>query len=90
MSLSKDNVSDMTKQAMGYQGGVYTANTSAITGDFIGFQVLADCIFTVLTAPNLTNAAAVVSNAQVFPVGYYPIEMTAYTLASGVVVAYRA
>ena len=90
MSLEKKNTNQLLRQSMGYQGAVYTADTDAVTGDFVGFYVLEDAVFSALTAPNLTGAADVVTNTQSWPIGYYAIEMTAYTLTSGVIIAVKA
>ena len=74
----------------GLSGGIYIADTTARTGDWLAIQVLADAKFSALTG-NITGAAnATEGSAPVIPAGTVLFgKFTAITLHSGRIIAYN-
>jgi hypothetical protein len=72
---------------LGEYGYQVTSNTTAITGNFIGFTVLSSsAVFTSITAINGTDLATI-SLYQGFTLR---ADITAYQLTSGIVIFYKA
>jgi hypothetical protein len=71
------------------QGGgrVITSASGAVTGNFRWVQVVTDTIFSVVTAPNLTDASGLQTITIPAGVGIGG-QITALTVTSGVVIAY--
>ena len=75
----------------GLSGGIYIADTTARTGDWLAIQVLADAKFNVLTGniADITNASE--ASAPVIPAGTVLFgKFTAIDLHSGRIVAYTS
>jgi hypothetical protein len=74
----------------GQGGGQVYSGTDAAVGPFRWVQTVGDTNFSVFTAPNITNASAKLINVSI-PAGIgIGGNITGFTLASGVVIAYRA
>jgi len=76
----------------GLSGGIYIADTTARTGDWLAVQVLADAKFSALTG-NITNgiANATSGSAPTIPAGNTLFgKFVAITLHSGRIIAYTA
>jgi hypothetical protein len=76
----------------GLSGGIYIADTTARTGDWLAIQVLADAKFHTLTG-NITNGIANTTDgsAPVIPAGTVLFgKFTAIDLHSGRIIAYTA
>jgi hypothetical protein len=72
----------------GQNGGqVITSASGAVTGTFRWVQVITDTVFSVFTAPNLTNATGLQTITVPAGVGIGG-RITALTVTSGVVIAY--
>jgi hypothetical protein len=71
------------------QGGgrVITLDSGAVTGTFRWVQVITDTVFSVFTAPNLTDASSLQTITIPAGVGIGG-RITALTVTSGVVIAY--
>ena len=77
-----------TKDRTGNLGAEVTTNTSAVTGSFSHIQVLEDATFSAFTATGDTGQAM---TGFAIPAGMIiGGNITAYTLASGKVRAYKA
>jgi hypothetical protein len=80
------------KVTNGLSGGIYIADTTARTGDWLAIQILADAKFHTLTG-NITNGIAneTVGSAPVIPAGTTLFgKFTAIDLHSGRIIAYTA
>jgi hypothetical protein len=75
----------------GLSGGIYIADTTARTGDWLAIQVLADAKFHTLTGNIADIANATDASAPVIPAGTILFgKFTAIDLHSGRIVAYTA
>jgi hypothetical protein len=75
----------------GLSGGIYIADTTARTGDWLAIQVLADAKFNVLTGNIADIANASEASAAVIPAGTVLFgKFTAIDLHSGRIVAYTS
>jgi len=75
----------------GLSGGIYIADTTARTGDWLAVQVLADAKFHTLTGNIADIANATEASAPVIPAGTVLFgKFTAIDLHSGRIVAYTA
>lgn len=75
------------RQVMGMGGVVFTSNTTPVTGNFRVIEVIEQANFSALTVENATGSAT----GWNFPAGTKIYgKITAYTLASGKVAAYKA
>lgn len=50
---------DVTLSTMGVKGSIVVTDTTAITGEFRAAHALTDCVFSVLTTPNVTKNGTV-------------------------------
>ena len=75
----------------GLSGGIYIADTTARTGDWLAVQVLADAKFHTLTGNIADIANATEASAPVVPAGTVLYgKFTAIDLWSGRIIAYTA
>ncbi len=75
----------------GLSGGIYIADTTARTGDWLAVQVLADAKFHTLTGNIADIANATEASAPVIPAGTVLFgKFTAIDLHSGRIIAYTA
>jgi hypothetical protein len=75
----------------GLSGGIYIADTTARTGDWLAIQVLADAKFHTLTGNIADIANATDASAPVIPAGTVLFgKFTAIDLHSGRIIAYTA
>lgn len=86
MSSFKD-INEDTSLSIGEYGAVYESGTTSVTGSFGAIQVLADAVFTSLTASNWSGdtLASLSVPAGITLFGGF----TAFQLTSGRVVAYK-
>ena len=95
-SLQNLTVQEAQNAALGQAGAIVETSTTAITGkSFIAFQMLEDTVFTALTPSDTTNGYGVGSyngdtlGSITIPAGMtIYCHLTAFTLASGKVIAY--
>lgn len=73
----------------GEYGCVVTSETDATTGDFYAIFMLADTVFSAMTAPRVTHATAIGDITHPKGEMWYVGDCTSFTLASGTVCAYR-
>ena len=73
---------------MSHEGGVVINDTTATTGNFGAIQVVADAVFSALTAPEYTNSADLLTITIAAGTVLYG-RFTAFTLTSGVVIAHN-
>jgi hypothetical protein len=78
---------NIDKQTFGQRGAKIVTDTSATTGDFCALQILEDATFSALTWPELegTFPTDVAISAGTVIYG----QITAFTLSSGKVLAYK-
>ncbi len=92
-SLLQQSASEAILSQAGLKGGVIITDTSVITGNFRIIQVLADTVFTTLTANHTTNGDSTQSVAADYGTLLSGMvifgKFTAITLASGRVIAYK-
>lgn len=74
--------------SLGQRGFVYSADTVLVTGNFAAIQIIADTVFSALTALNSTIGGLVGVTLTVGTVIYGPF--TSFNLSSGKVIAYKA
>jgi hypothetical protein len=76
----------LEQESLGKFGVVITNNTSLVTGNFIGFKVLINAVFTSINFINSTGSlAGITINAG----EEIAIPFTTYQLASGTIIAYK-
>ena len=73
---------------MSHQGGVVVDDTTATTGNFGAIQIKNDAVFTSITLPEYTDASKLQSITHAAEGVIYG-RCTAFTLASGVVIAHK-
>jgi hypothetical protein len=95
MAWNDENISpsvtgevDALLTSLGQRGFVYVGDTTAITGNFAAIQVIADAVFSAMTALNSTVGGLVGATLTAGTIIYGPF--TSFTLASGKVIAYKA
>lgn len=95
MAWNDENISpsvtgevDALLTALGQRGFVYVGDTTATTGNFAAIQVVADAVFSSLTALNSTVGGLAGATLYAGTIIYGPF--TAFTLTSGKVIAYKA
>ena len=77
---------NIDKQTFGQRGAKIVTNTAANTGEFCALQILEDATFSALTWPELEGALTGFS----IPAGTVIYgQITAFTLSSGKVLAYK-
>ena len=74
--------------ALGQRGFIYTDDTTLVNGNFAAIQIIADTVFSALTALNSTVGGLVGVTLTAGTVIYGPF--TSYDLTSGKVIAYKA
>jgi len=79
---------DASLVSLGQRGFVYVADTTATPGNFAAIQIIADTIFSSLTALNSTVGGLAGVTLTAGTIIYGPF--TAFTLTSGKVIAYKA
>lgn len=79
---------EQDKQAFGASGFVYTDDTNPVTGEFTVIDILEDTVFSAITAPNASGTALTSRSWKRGDKIY--TKVTAYTLTSGEVAAYRS
>jgi len=79
---------DAALVSLGQRGFIYTADTTLVQGNFAAIQVIADTVFSALTALNSTVGGLVGVSLPAGTIIYGPF--TSYDLASGKVIAYKA
>lgn len=88
ISPSVTQETDASLVSLGQRGFVYVGDTSATAGNFAAIQVIADAVFSSLTALNSTVGGLVGATLTAGTIIYGPF--TGFTLTSGKVIAYRA
>jgi hypothetical protein len=79
---------DAALVALGQRGFVYTDDTTLVNGNFAAIQIIADTVFSALTALNSTVGGLVGVTLPAGTIIYGPF--TSYDLTSGKVIAYKA
>ena len=79
---------DASLVSLGQRGFVYVGDTTATTGNFAAIQILADAVFSALSALNSTVGGLVGATLTAGTIIYGPF--TSFTLTSGKVIAYKA
>ena len=79
---------DAALVALGQRGFIYTADTTLVQGNFAAIQIIADTVFSALTALNSTVGGLVGVTLTAGTIIYGPF--TSYDLTSGKVIAYKA
>ena len=79
---------DAALVSLGQRGFIYTADTTLVEGNFAAIQIIADTVFSALTALNSTVGGLVGVTLTAGTIIYGPF--TSYDLASGKVIAYKA
>ena len=79
---------DAALVSLGQRGFVYTDDTTLVEGNFAAIQIIADTIFSALTALNSTVGGLVGVTLPAGTIIYGPF--TSYDLTSGKVIAYKA
>ena len=74
--------------SLGQRGFIYTADTTLVEGNFAAIQIIADTVFSSLTALNSTVGGLVGVTLTAGTIIYGPF--TSYDLTSGKVIAYKA
>ena len=74
--------------SLGQRGFIYTADTTLVEGNFAAIQIIADTVFSALTALNSTVGGLVGVTLTAGTIIYGPF--TIYDLTSGKVIAYKA
>jgi len=82
--------SNIDKQSFGQAGATFETGTTAVTGEFCAIAFIEDSIFTLLTWAE-QDGDDMSTGAVSFPKGFTIYgQITAFTLASGKVLAYKA
>jgi hypothetical protein len=79
---------DAALVSLGQRGFIYTADTTLVEGNFAAIQIIADTVFSALTALNSTVGGLVGVTLTAGTIIYGPF--TSYDLTSGKVIAYKA
>lgn len=79
---------DASLVSLGQRGFVYVGDTTATSGNFAAIQILADSVFSALSALNSTVGGLVGATLTAGTIIYGPF--TSFTLTSGKVIAYKA
>lgn len=79
---------DAALVALGQRGFIYTDDTTLVNGNFAAIQIIADTVFSALTALNSTVGGLVGVTLTAGTIIYGPF--TSYDLTSGKVIAYKA
>jgi hypothetical protein len=79
---------DAALVSLGQRGFIYTDDTTLVNGNFAAIQIIADTVFTALTALDSTVGGLVGVTLTAGTIIYGPF--TSYDLASGKVIAYKA
>jgi hypothetical protein len=79
---------DAALVSLGQRGFIYTDDTTLVEGNFAAIQIIADTIFSALTALNSTVGGLVGVTLTAGTIIYGPF--TSYDLTSGKVIAYKA
>jgi hypothetical protein len=79
---------DAALVSLGQRGFVYTDDTTLVNGNFAAIQIIADTIFSALTALDSTVGGLVGVTLTAGTIIYGPF--TSYDLTSGKVIAYKA
>ena len=74
--------------SLGQRGFIYTDDTTLVNGNFAAIQIIADTVFSALTALNSTVGGLVGVTLTAGTIIYGPF--TSYDLTSGKVIAYKA
>ena len=78
------------KQSFGQAGVTFESGTTAVTGEFCAILIVADAVFTVLTWAE-QDGDDMSTGTVTFPAGVTIYgEISAFTLASGQVLAYKS
>ena len=79
---------NIEKQSFGEAGAVFESGTTAVAGEFCAILVVEAAVFSALTWPELTGDAM---TSVTIPAGVTIYgQITAFTLSSGKVLAYKA
>ena len=82
--------SNIDKQSFGQAGATFESGTTAVTGEFCAILIVADAVFTVLTWAE-QDGDDMSTGTVTFPAGVTIYgEISAFTLASGQVLAYKS
>ena len=88
-----EETNPLVKSSLGGNGAVLITDTSAITGNFRMIYTITETVFSVLTADHTTNdllTQSVGSDYGTFPADRWIYgDITAITLTSGSVIAYK-
>ena len=79
---------DAALVSLGQRGFIYTDDTTLVNGNFAAIQIIADTVFSALTALNSTVGGLVGVTLTAGTIIYGPF--TSYDLTSGKVIAYKA
>jgi len=79
---------DAALVSLGQRGFIYTDDTTLVNGNFAAIQIIADTVFSALTALNSTVGNLVGVTLPAGTIIYGPF--TSYDLTSGKVIAYKA
>ena len=79
---------DAALVSLGQRGFIYTDDTTLVNGNFAAIQIIADTVFTALTALDSTVGGLVGVTLTAGTIIYGPF--TSYDLTSGKVIAYKA
>ena len=88
LASSVTQETDAALVALGQRGFVYTDDTTLVNGNFAAIQIIADTVFSALTALNSTVGGLVGVTLPAGTIIYGPF--TSYDLTSGKVIAYKA
>jgi|TARA_R110002096_G_scaffold73937_1_gene175135 hypothetical protein len=95
MAINKYSVVESGNIGLGQAGSVFELGTTAVTGSFVAITFLSDTKFTLLTPASSSyigtagGSGDAIVNTQTFPSGLTIFgRWTAFTLASGEVIAY--
>lgn len=88
IGLLDGTYADCTVDVTGQAGGTVVTSAAAWTGTATNLLVLQDITITAITAPGLTNAAALVGQVLSAGVSLPASSITALTVSSGIAVLY--
>jgi hypothetical protein len=84
-----NKANELSRQTLGLSGSVVVSTASPSTsGTFVAIQVLSDTVITSLTAPGITGVASLQTTLSAGTIVYGDIR--AITIASGLLIAYKA
>ena len=84
-----NKANELSRQTLGLSGSVVVSTASPSTsGTFVAIQILSDTVITSLTAPGITGVASLQTTLSAGTIVYGDIR--AITIASGLLIAYKA